>query len=61
MQKSKKKKKEPIFYTWRVVQQRFALLWGRGAYDVYNAKMQKSDVKSVCDADSGRSRAYILV
>jgi len=24
-----------------VVQQRFALLWGPGAYDIYNAKMQK--------------------
>ena len=24
-----------------MVQQRFALLWGRGAYDVYNAKMQR--------------------
>ena len=27
--------------TCRVVQQRFALLWGPGAYDVYNAEMQK--------------------
>ena len=27
--------------TRRVVQQRFALLWGPGAYDIYNAKMQK--------------------
>ena len=23
-----------------MVQQRFALLWGPGAYDIYNAKMQ---------------------
>ena len=27
-----------------MVQQRFALLWGPGAYDVYNAKMQKKVV-----------------
>ena len=26
-------------------QQRFALLWGGGAYDVYNAKMQKKKKK----------------
>ena len=31
--------------SWRVVQQRFALLWGPGAYDVYNAKMQKNAKK----------------
>ena len=26
-----------------MVQQRFALLWGRSAYDVYNAKIQKKN------------------
>ena len=30
-----------------VVQQRFALLWGRGAYDVYNAKMQTKKIPAV--------------
>ena len=35
--------------TCSVVQQRFALLWGRGAYDVYNAKIQNADkIFGVC-------------
>ena len=36
-----------------MVEQRFALLWGQGAYDIYNAKIQK---KYVSDFDHGAGR-----
>ena len=39
-----------------MVQQRFALLWGPGAYDVYNAKMQKKMNKDSLGTLSGVER-----